>query len=325
LTACSKFEPVSKGGDENVPVELYGEIYTGAATRGDGVINGVVPTGGLVFDLYRADQTGDPAGYDKYTLKVEGTLADDDTKKITTNPGLYYSGNGTKSSFIGVYPVGGVLNANTVTYDLDGSDDILATQNVDGNQEYPPTAALAFKHLLTKIRVDIKPKTGDDAGALVASGGITSIKVVGKAVKAVVALPNPTTNATGAYPTIAAGAALADSDLSLWTAAGLALTNNDAGAITFNPDGTPTTIGYAMFLPSEATEVLTLKIITKGAPTTVHSITLPTKPYVQGLGYIITIQFSKTKLGLDEFELDNVTADIDIWDDQTPEPDVVYE
>jgi hypothetical protein len=317
LTACSKFEPVSKGGDENVPVELYGNIYTGAATRGEGVIGGI-PADGLVFDLYRANQN---PNYSAFTVKVEGTLATDET--ITTNPKLYYLGEGVNSTFIGLHPVGGTLANNTVTYDLDGSDDILATESVEGNNTTPPNKALTFKHLLTKIQVDIKLKDGEDPGIINSIGGIESIQVVDKAYEAVVTLPTPVQNPpVDARPIIAAGDKLGDGLLSLWAADGKAFDG------TLNADGSATTIGYAMFLPSTADELLTLKIITKEDEERVHTVVVPktAKSFEQGKGYIITIALTANSLGLIEFELDNVTAGIEGWIPVAPTPDdeVVY-
>jgi hypothetical protein len=326
LTACSKFEPVSKGGDENVPVELYGDIYTGTATRGDGVIGGI-PADGLVFDLYRANQTGATPAYTIYTTKVQGTLLT--TKKITTDPGLYYLGTGIKSSFIGLHPVGGTLANNKVTYDLDGSDDILATQSVEGEQDEDPSPlSLTFKHLLTKIQVRIKSKDDEDPGALAAAEGIKSIKVAGKAIKAIVTLPNLSTetNAANVYPIIAADGTDTADDLSLWTDDGKALDDNDNGAILFNTDGTAKHIGSAIFLPTTPTdtkEVLTLKIITKGKNIE-HPVPLPELEYKQGFGYTITIALSISKLGVEEFDLDDVEVDIAAWDEQAPEDEVVY-
>jgi hypothetical protein len=323
LTACSKFEQVPT--DENVPVELYGEIYTGASTRGDGVITGI-PDAGLKFDLYRANQN---PNYSAYTLKVEGTLAKADGK-ITTNPKLYYLGENNKSSFIGLHPVGGTLANNTVTYDLDGSDDILATESVEGNKVTPPNKALQFQHLLTKIQVDIK--VGKTVGGIPPAdivtnlGKVTAIKVVDKAVKAVVTLPNLSddpTNAADVRPTIDGGAALGDGLLSLWADDGKAIDDaTTGGGVALTTDGSVTTIGYAMFLPT--TGALQLKISTEESDPNQYVVNIPSYTYAQGYGYIITLRLTEDGTGLIEFNLENVTASIKPWQVGTNGGEIVY-
>jgi hypothetical protein len=316
LTACSKFEQVDANDENGTPVELYGEI-SGATTRGAGVIN-AVPAGGLVFDLYRANQTGDPIAYGYYTTKVEGTLgADPDhLTKITTNPGLYYLPGGNYSSFIGLYPVGGSLAANQVTYDLvDGGTDILATQNVAVKEgENQPTVTLQFQHLLTKIQVKIKAKAGQDAEGIIATlGKITAIKVEGKAVKAIVTLPDlidEPTDAAGARPTVTGGAEVGDGDLALVNTDGTSISDG----IALDPAAAKT-IGTAIFLPG--TQSLKLKITAEESDDDAYTVTVPSYEYLQGSGYVITLALTIDKLGLVSFEFVSITGNIDAWTEVT--------
>jgi hypothetical protein len=330
LTSCSKFEQVPT--DENgSPVELYGEIYTGAETRGDGVIDGIIPSGGLLFDLYRANQDATSA-YSTYTLRINGTLGENNDNKITTTPKLYYLTNGKESSFIGLYPRGGTPNytatpANTVTYPLaDGGTDILATQSLEGNKTTQPAAAFSFQHLLTKIRVEVKVDwdgaTETERDALITSlGNIKSLKVEGKSVNAVVTLPTP---GIGARPTIATGTTIGDGDLALVNENG---TSIDAAGIALTPDGLATTIGFAMFVPSEAAEQLTYKITTAYSSENEYVVVTPSAKenlFAQGYGYKITIRLDKSGFDVVEVAFD-LDASVDTWKNGTTDTDIVYE
>jgi hypothetical protein len=328
LTGCSKFEQVPDVNDENgTPVELYGEI-DGATTRGAGVIDGAVPAGGLHFDLFRANQTPE---YTTYTVKVDGILGaeTDHLTTITTDPKLYYLGNGSYSSFIGLYPrVADATGAefspadNTVTYEIDGGTDILATESFEGKKsdvDHPTTATLTFQHLLTKIRVDIKVG-GDPEAVISAVGKITAIKVKEKAVKAIVTFPTPTVG-TIARPTIDVD----DTD----TPDNLPLVNATDGtaisATALNPDGTTAVpIGVAMFLPTSvygATEDLKLIISTEESNPDQYEVNVPNRTFAQGSSYIITIKVTENGLGLIEFSLVNVTSSIAGWTPVTPTPE----
>jgi hypothetical protein len=317
LTGCSKFEQVPND-ESGSPVELSGDIYTGAATRGDvgdGVIGGIPDPNGLKFDLYRANQNPS-AVYSAYTLRVNGTLGTD--KKITTEPAtLYYLGNGKSSSFIGLYPRGGDLDANTVTYPVNGATDILATQSVEGDKVSKPTHKFLFKHLLTKIRVEIKVE-GTDTEGLVNMLGDVKVEIKDKAVNAVVALPDlsTSTNATGVYPTVAADG----------TPAYLALVTDEGDAINgvaLNADGSAKNVGYAMFLPTptaDTDEVLNLKVIT-AQNGDYEDVLVPAKKFLPSYAYKLTLKLTETGLQAEEVEFDSDENDIDGWLDGTDPAD----
>jgi hypothetical protein len=325
LTGCSKFEQVPT--DENVPVELYGEIY--GATRGAGVINGIPDPGGLLFDLYRANQDATSA-YSTYTLKVNGTLAVGGA--ITTDPKLFYLSGNRNSSFIGLYPradANTTINYadKTVTYKLeDGGTDILATQSLEDSKDTDPhpATALSFQHLLTKIRVDVKVDwvgaTDAKREALITNiGKITAIKVGGKSVDAVVTLPTLPGGANGVRPTVAKGTVHGD----------LPLVKEDGTPIDadLKVDGTATTFGTAIFVPSEAAEFLTFKITTAySAPdeyVATASAPLLEREYVAGTGYKVTIRLDESGFEVTEVGfLGNGT--VGIWTENTDEYEVVY-
>jgi hypothetical protein len=290
LTACSKFEPVSKGGDENVPVELSGNIYTGATTRGDGIIVGL-PESGEFYNLnvYRADQIADDdwTGVSKYVSRVNAQLAHDGA--ITSTPALYYAPNANrKSSFIGLYPQGGTFDpdANTVKYTaIDGGTDILGSQFVEGNKSTSTPLNLAFSHLLTRIDVELIINEDDEdlRGSISnAWGPITGISVGDKKVDALVTLPAP--GAAG-FPVVTTDAGSTPDDLPLVDEDGVT-----APSILL-PTGTNSVpFGHAIFVPFSGP--LTLKAYTDSfgeVTATASSVTLEVgKSYTVVLGFTIT-------------------------------------
>jgi hypothetical protein len=301
LTSCSKFEPVSKGGDESgSSVKLSGSIYTGAATRLDGVIGGTLPLAPLTFSVYRADQTGPigslswPATFAPTT--VIGTLGTTAVAgNISTAPQLYYLPEANRrSAFIGLHPENATGSAGVVTYPvLNGGKDIMCTVPVNGDKSTSGDLNLTFHHLLTKITVELVTNGADNAAKGNISdlwGKISEIKVEDKAVAVDVTLPGPTGTGHGS----AAAAALPTPD-------DLALVNEDGTAIstpkTISKTATASTFGHAMFVPVTSSAKLKFFITTeKGGLQTVETRTLQT--YDEGYGYIITVTFTATGVSI---------------------------
>jgi hypothetical protein len=288
LTACSKFEPVDVNDKNGSPVKLSGNIYTGAETRGDGIITGL-PTGADVLNLnvYRADQITNStwSGVTKYVSRVNATL--DASGAINATPSLYYAPNGNRnSSFIGLYPQGGTpdYTANTVKYTaIDGGTDILGSQFVEGNKSTSTPLALTFTHLLTRIEVELLI---DDADAnrrqsiSDAWGLINSISVVDKKVDALVTLPAPG----------AAGRPVVTTDVSS-TLAELPLVADDGDPVTpINlPTGTSSVLfGHAIFVPF-ASGPLTLKAYAANFGEV--SVTKPDVTLEVGKAYTVVLKF----------------------------------
>jgi hypothetical protein len=294
LTSCSKFEPVSKGGDENgSQVKLSGSIYTGEATRGSGVIDGTVPATSLDFSLLRADATAGTSYPSTYTNpNVIGTL--DNLGQITTNPTpVYYLADATRSSaFIGLYPdltTAGSLSGGVVSYTpLDGSTDIMVTGYDDGNAATASTALnLTFHHLLSKVEVVVKADANNPSQISATWGNITSIEIENRKENIAVTLPGPGVSGHG---TISSQTSVGN--LPLTTPTGVT-----PAALTIPVNGSPSTaFGVAMFAPFTygATDKLKLYITTDNYTTTAIPVESNNTHliFAEGLEYTITVEFT---------------------------------
>jgi hypothetical protein len=299
LTSCSKFEQVPNAGETGSPVKLYGSIYTGEETRaiGDGVITTIpVATPYFEFQVYRADESATFI-YGAYASGADGVLAPGGT--ITTSPALYYlpvftaAATPRKSSFVGLYPRGGTLSSNQVTFTgLNGNTDIMCSNIGEGNTVHPSSSTggltLTFYHLLTKINVELNTVGSADplelAGISALWGTITDISVDDKKVdNIVVALP--ATGSTGHGSVTASGTA---ADLPLTDAVG-------GGAVTAKAaptSGTAEPYGSAMFVPVQSPAQEPLKLLVTSSTQGTFEVDVPTQSWNAGYGYTITLEFS---------------------------------
>jgi hypothetical protein len=316
LTACSKFEPVDVNDKNGSPVKLSGNIYTGAETRGDGIIVGL-PASGEQYNLnvYRADQITDGVwtGVTKYVSRVNATLEDDGA--INATPSLYYAPNGNRnSSFIGLYPQGGTFDpaANTVKYTaIDGGTDILGSEFAQGNKSTSTPLALTFSHLLTRIDVELKINETDPnvrQSIRDAWGLINSISVVDKKVDALVTLPAPG----------AAGLPVVTTDVSS-TLDELPLVDEDGDPVTpINlPTGTSSVpFGHAIFVPITSGP-LTLKA--NAANFGEVTVTEPSVTLAVGQAYKVILGFTVTSGG-GALQIVSLTATtINTWGTANPD------
>jgi hypothetical protein len=258
LVSCSKSE-VGPASDD-VAVELSGVINTDASTRAgenEGVKesnNDLLPKSLLYLSVFRADATSGTSYGNVYTnaAAIDGTF--DVTGQIAMDPLQYYLIDETKSSkFIAVHPRIDAADystkytaaARTVEYEIDGNSDIIASTVVEGNKSNPIGTYMVFSHLLTQVQVKV---VADAASTSADWGKLTEISINGKAVTALVTLPDPSTagqavinykEGSGALPLV-----------SEYSTDGLDI-----------PTGDAVLFGYAMFLPSED-ESLTFNITT---------------------------------------------------------------
>jgi hypothetical protein len=230
---------------------------------------------------------------------------------IALYPAQYYLLDADqKSRFIGVYPKEGVYSATdkTVTYpELDGAIDVMCSNIAVGHKDIDTNPELTFKHLLTKIKVQLKVDgANDDEKEEVINtwGEVSSIKVVGKKTGAVVTLPAP--GSTGEASIATTGGTPGDLELTTKdgkTPASLPL------SLTLNDNSDP--FGYAMFVPSTAEEKLTLTIGFDDGRTV--AVQTPTdQKYEVGKGYKIVVAFEKG-----EPVPVVITRRVDQWDNNT--------
>jgi hypothetical protein len=299
LTSCSKFEPVP-GEKSGSPVKLYGDIYTGAETRGQGIIGTAVPSGGLVFSVYRADQTGTLgaftySGVSFEPLYITGTLAAAPGSIVPSAPLWYLPETTQESQFIGLYPVnttGYSTTTKKVTYPasvIDGSTDLMSSIPAGGSgATFSTPLNLEFHHLLTKIEVAIKAPTATAAAVSNLYGNITEIKIDDR--KSDVEVTLPTAGSTTDYGSAVATGTV--NDLDLWNADGTAATSK-----IIPTDGNEETYGYAMFVPVTSGKIKLLISTQKVGGK--ECITTNNETLLAGYGYKITVLFDGTSVSVE--------------------------
>jgi hypothetical protein len=324
LVGCSKTEQIVNG-DSNQTVELSGSIIDTGKTRGDGPVLGTLPENSLAIDVFRADATTGSYSADQWNLKVAGYLAH--SGKISLSPIQRWLDD-EPSKFIGVYPTGGVYEqaARTITFDLDGAKDVMISDAAYGDIGGLDAThhTLDFTHLLTKIEVVLKAKAtkkvnGDDVfdperteEVINRWGKIKSVEVDNKKVKAMLTLPAP--NGTGG-PAIVPLDDPEAAPMPLTDAAG------KAPAVDFlQADPGDATYGYAMFLPSDASETLSLIITFEDGTAEGTAVIVPTtqqQQYVAGYAYKITVVFEANKATVEAVDLQGAFTDWDFQEDVT--------
>jgi hypothetical protein len=222
----------------------------------------------------------------------------------------YLPDKNRKTKYIAAYPTGGTYNAaaRTITYTLDGTQDVMCSSTVEGNKG-SSDLTLAFNHLLTKLKVEVKVEGADateKATVKALWGNVTSIKVKGRKTNVVLTLPAPSAG-TGTVGTLAAGTS-ATADLALRQLDGKDIAT---AGVEIPDDGSAATFGYAMFLPFSS-EKLKLDVTTvEGGKQEVE--TKNPLIYEAGKGYQITVTF----------KIDGTTTitagsgEMGEWDDET--------
>jgi hypothetical protein len=318
FVGCSKTEqehPVPSGKLSNVPVKLSGVINEGG-TRAP--VTGTTPASDLELSIFRADATTDKTYATTYTSKLDGTFKPAEQSlpaSVEMSPAQYYLVDGTRyTKFIAVYPrvddAQYAPDAGTVDYTIDGETDIMTGTLVEGNK-LEPVPAMAFTHKLTQVKVKVKA-VGTDAErtALDAAWGkVIGITLTGKAVTAVVTLPNPNSGVTS----IAAKTEPAPTALALIkdAAVGNGLSLSDAAA----------DFGYAMFLPVTTEAPLQLNITTETTGTTPKQVSTSPQTFDEGNIYTITIEFKINPTGGPDAQVVSVTSTGSMTDwNTTPGP-----
>jgi hypothetical protein len=292
LVGCSEFDQISNGDESRVPVRLYGVINDTGITRGDGVIEQNL-TSDLSLDLFRADMDPGLAYGSTYMKKLGGVM--DADGKIALTPTQYYLPNvAQKTKYIAVYPAGGVYNENdrTVTYVLDGTMDVMCSNTVESHKGITTFPTLTLDHLLTRLEVLVKADNngGAELTDIIDSWGkVKSIKVKGRKTGVVLTLPAPTATA-GEVGMLAAADTGSTADLELKNKDGSTIATE---GIEIPGNGTSTTFGYALFLPTAGSgEKLTLEIETENSGGAVTINTAANVKYLAATVYKITVLFN---------------------------------
>jgi hypothetical protein len=287
----------------DVPVELTGVISMGEETRGEGVIeNGIssnYPTKDLVVSIFRADEDASTDAYSGvYQKAVYGTFKSDGTFVMSPEQ-TYYANSNRSSKFIALYPMATREMYNeseaTVTYQIDGSTDIMTGNFVEGSKGAPIDTPMEFRHLLTQLKVKIEVDHEADLEVIRAGyGKIKGISIAGRRGQAVAYLPLPNRGDTVATIAFSDGAALS------------VVTPYTAGVDI--PENTMY-YGYAMFVPTE--ETLELTVVTERNDPGVTTVTLTAGTvYAAGESREVTLKFSKSSI---KAITDNFTAILNAW------------
>lgn len=219
LGACSKSPLGPHDGD---PVEIAPEVRipsgvvvregtpvrsgsrTGEARSGDRARAVADPTQPMTLYFARADQTasGTWGAWASKALKATRP-AGDGAQRLTFIPSQYYNNDGRKARLLGWYPGGAAAEddaegsgyfdgaAGTVSWTLDGSQDILIASPQEGSMN-DPMPALAFKHALAQVQLYVYT---EEASAADQYGEVQAIQVTGQRERATLTLQTVTDDA----------------------------------------------------------------------------------------------------------------------------------
>ena len=221
----------------------------------------------------------------------------------------YYQSRATDNNtkLVGWYPQA-ALAGGIVSLQIDGENDIMLTQELEGNKEASSRfgtsgKVFSFKHLLTQVKVKAYAA---DAAAVAAWGQIAAggILVKNQLLTCVITLP-----ANVAFSGTAADLALPAKKAS------------DDSAVSFPltlPVGSTAAVdcGYAMIKPVAAGDSFKLKIVTQtGGTYDDVAVVLPSGGFEAGKAYTVLLKFTATEI--------QPTATISAWEDASDKVEVV--
>ncbi|WP_321332391.1 fimbrillin family protein [uncultured Bacteroides sp.] len=278
LAGCSSDnEPQSGTTTDPVEIKLTGGIQSiTATTRGDGVISGTLPASELSISLARNNALNiDATTYQDYKNLSSSLAATISTAgAITITPTEYYLTNSYSTKLVGWYPSTGTFTEQTdapatVTFALDGSTDVMLSNEVVGSKS-SPSPAMTFAHLLTQIQIKAY---AESPAAQTLWGNITAaIKIKSQEPTCTVTLPAAidfSGTAADVPMSIVPNALSADSE-------------------------SPTDCGYAMIPPATASTQLQIEVTTATGGTI--TLNLPLQAYNASHAYTITLLFRSTNV-----------------------------
>lgn len=187
---------------------------------------------------------------------------------VTFDPFQYYPANGSKIYMKGFTPRGTVTSGKIV-YTISGAEDIMATEEIEGDKSSTEGKTLAFEHLLTQLQIQVKAK---DQGAIDAWGTITSITVNAETSLELNLADKTLTAATPSVP----------GDLALY-----GFTSPQALTTTAAP------AGNIMVLPSKTAYVLTITTSESSQPV---NVTITPAETTASQSHVITLTFNSAEV-----------------------------
>lgn len=260
--------------DETAEIQLAGKLPgTDADTRGLGMIQGTTPPVDLSMRIFRVDATSGTSYPGSWaTTTITGTMAQGTSTIVTSPVQCYQMADANYTKLCALLPADGItsVSGNTVTYaEIDGADDIMfgAPQAGSRNADMPQ---LSFAHLLTCVKVRVKAA---DAKAAEIWGTVTGITINDKKTGVQVTLPSTTSGSTATVTATGTAAPLT-----------MRQTASDVPLST-----SITEYGYAMFVHTTASGVLTFNITTSNGGT--HQVKV-TAPAALSAGKIYTLDMT---------------------------------
>jgi len=252
----------------------------GVETRGSGVISDSYASE-LPVNFARIDQSSTDGSYSSYSAStaLDATrAAGSDKQQITFATLQTYLSDATynSSKLVGWYPRA-ALTSGAVTFTVDGSTDIMLTNEVTGspsakfNQE---AQAFTFAHQLTQLQLKVYAESNK---AVTDWGTISTIKVKNQQTACTVTLPNQVTFSDG-------------------TESNVPFTGVTSAAL---PVGSTVNSGYVMIPEVAASGTLTLEIVTTLGGTKNVTLTAPaTGGLAKSNAYVYTLKFTQTSISV---------------------------
>ena len=280
MTACKNDTEVEN--PDSTPMTLLASIGSvGVETRGSGVIDDSYASA-LPVNFARIDQSPINGNYSAYTAAtaLDATRTAGSGKQSITfaTPQTYLSDatyNSTK--LVGWYPRAALVD-DYVTFTVDGSTDIMLTNEVTGSPSAKfsqEAQAFTFAHQLTQLQLKVY---AENTQAIADWGTITSIQVKKQTTTCTVTLPDQVAFSDTAAVLPFAGVTLP-----------LALVSGSTPAASS---------GYIMIPPVAANRTLQLEIATSNGGT--KTVTLPTATALEkGNAYVYTLKFTQTSISVE--------------------------
>ena len=175
VSCSSNNDPVDEvGNGEKVEIKLSAGLISTKAPIENGIgDNANYPSANVLLDLIAAPDAATAVWTAINTVASKPNLTTNGIVDFSSTTKLYYNANETLKSHILAYsPSGDNTTAGSVTWTIDGSNDIIVAQAVSGSKS-SVVGALTFEHLLTQLQVEVQ----GDAAAISTFGNITSIQV----------------------------------------------------------------------------------------------------------------------------------------------------
>lgn len=282
MTACtSESDEINNVVEAKVPIELNAGVME--------ITTKAVIEKGEAFDakVLASSKSKDYSTNNLlWTTENAGNISVGTDDAVAFNPIQYYPADGDAIYMIGIAPrPTETINNGTINYTITGEEDIMFASEISGSKNDKADKALAFKHLLTQLKIKV---VAENQEAIDAWGTITSIEVVDPATVLTLNLKDGT---------IAEAATPAKTNLPLkGFTTGMLIPNNDKSEAA-------TVAGYSMVLPKTTGNYQLMVKTSKN--TTGMPITPSLTKLDASTAYEITLTFKSTNV--------DVTASAGEW------------